>query len=165
MDLVELHAGDSGQRLAIEEQQQCGGALECTQGRGWVNESLQVFEALLLGDERCGLSDSVGDLEGGQVAVLHGPSDEGSCKAAGGRAAGEPAVDVGLAAVGGGCAVLAEVGEEIERDRGGLFGGEEGALLQLSGLGQMVHAVEVGPTRVLVDQAAVGGVGGGGLGA
>lgn len=47
------------------------------------------------------------------------------------------------------------MGEEVESDGGGLFGGEEGSLLQLTGLGEVVHAVEVNPATVLGDQPAV----------
>ena len=89
------------------------------------------------------------------MAVLNGPADEPASQAAGGRAASEPVLYVGLAACGWGRCVCSKVGQEVESDGGGLLGGEEGALLQLAGLGEVVHAVEVNPTPVLGDQPPI----------
>ncbi|WP_155947612.1 hypothetical protein [Microbacterium sp. MRS-1] len=154
-ELIELHARDPRQWLPVDQEQQCCSALERAQGCCGDEELLDVREALLLGDDRGGLREPVGDLDDGEVAMFHGPADESAGQASCGGAAGEPAVDVRLPTARRGGVLRAEVGEELERDGGGLFSGEERAFLQLAGLGEIVHAVEVDPAAILDDQSCI----------
>lgn len=157
-DLVKPHPGDPGQGLRVEEQQQCRGPFIGCEVVVGDEEAGDVSEALLLGDDRLSPRHAVGEDDGREVPMrarpAHEPAAQAPCRGAG----CEPVVDASLRAGRRREPAGADVLDELQGDGGGLLRGEEGALLQRAGVGEVLHPVQVNPAGILPDQPRVGGV-------